>query len=150
MSRRVLVADHDARVRDGCLKFLTSRGLDVSVVTDGLQCIEHLKESLPNLLILDPEILWGGGLGVLTWLKEEAPQYDIAVVLMESTPSPSLPQELDELVNLRIKRCHRLTDFGDLARQVHELLDLDVTRTQEAETDGEIVTTSHTSARIVP
>lgn len=150
MNGRILIADHDAYVRHGCQRFLTSRGLDVSVVANGPQCVDHLKEWVPNVLILDPEILWGGRISVLAWLKEEAPLCDIAVGLMEDASWSSLPQELNELVSLRLKLCHRMAVFGDFAHRVQKFLNLNVTNTQEAEIDGETVTVPHTSDRIVP
>lgn len=59
----------------GCLartrEFLTRRGFDVCVASNGLECMELLREVRPDVVVLDWEMPWGGGDGVLALLQDE-------------------------------------------------------------------------------
>jgi len=59
---------------------LTSFGFDVSVAAGGLDCVALLRR-LPQLLLLEAELAWGGADGVLAIRQEEAALRDIPVVL---------------------------------------------------------------------
>ena len=70
-------------------RFLTVRGYRVETSTGGLDCLAKLRHVTPAVLVLDRELLWGGGDGVLAWLREESPAHRIPVVLM--APVADLP-----------------------------------------------------------
>ncbi len=86
MKQRLLIADHDAELRERYRKFLTERGYHVQTSTDGLDCLAKLREATPAVLVLDLELLWGGGDGVLAWLREERRAPRIPVLLTASAP----------------------------------------------------------------
>lgn len=77
----VLFADGDCDLRDIFVEFLTSRGMQVDTAGDGLECVAKLRAGAPDLLILDTELLWGGGDGVVDWLRRERPNGSIPVIL---------------------------------------------------------------------
>lgn len=43
----------------------------VEVASNGLECIARLRQLAPELLVLDLDLPWGGGDGVLAYLAEE-------------------------------------------------------------------------------
>jgi CheY-like chemotaxis protein len=85
MNTTVLVAESDAGLRDVYKKFLGGRDFDVQTAACGLECLEKLRQELPDVLVLDLALPWGGGDGVLAWLCEEGLQSEVAVVLMSTS-----------------------------------------------------------------
>src|SRR5579863_4951568 len=67
---RVLVAHPDAGLRSACRESLGGEGCEVASAGSGLECLSQLKVDLPDVLVLDVDLPWGGGDGVLAWLGE--------------------------------------------------------------------------------
>jgi DNA-binding response OmpR family regulator len=72
MSIHVLIADPDEYLLDNFQTYLERCGFEVSTAATGLECLERLRESSPDVLVLEPSIPWGGGDGVLTMMHEES------------------------------------------------------------------------------
>jgi CheY-like chemotaxis protein len=70
-SVRVLLADGDESLREFYSRCLEARGAVVATVTNGVECIEQLRAFHPHVLVLEPEILWGGGAGVIEWMLSD-------------------------------------------------------------------------------
>ena len=70
----VLLAEADHDLRDVCLSFLRRQGCQVDTANDGIECLAQLRRFVPDLLILDLKLPWGGGDGVLEMLREQ-PQF---------------------------------------------------------------------------
>jgi len=96
MNQRLLIADRDAELCDVFRWFLTSRGYEVETSTDGLDCLAKLRQVTPDVLVLDRELLWGGGDGVLAWLREESPAPRIPVLLTTTAADPTDMDEFNE------------------------------------------------------
>ncbi len=88
MRQRLLIADRDAEWCKLYRRFLTERGYEVETSTDGLDCLAKLRRVTPTLLVLDLELLWGGGDGVLAWLREQSPAPRIPVLLTATAADP--------------------------------------------------------------
>jgi hypothetical protein len=43
----------------------------VETASDGLDCLKKLRRATPAALVLDLKLHWGGGDGVLAWLRED-------------------------------------------------------------------------------
>lgn len=82
MKHRLLIADRDVEWRELNQRFLAEVGYEVETSTDGLDCLAKLRHSAPAMLVLDLELPWGGGDGVLAWLREESSAPRIPVLLM--------------------------------------------------------------------
>jgi len=89
MNPLLLLAESDADLAEIYRKFLTRHGYVVEVASDGLECLARLRCLVPDVLILDAEILWGGGDGVLACLRDEGPG-GIPVVLTGTGASDCL------------------------------------------------------------
>jgi DNA-binding response OmpR family regulator len=81
MSVRVLIADRDEFLLATYREHLSRHGAIVATATTGLTCIDRLRDFTPDVLVLDPAILWGGGDGVLAMMHEE-PEIRPASVLL--------------------------------------------------------------------
>jgi DNA-binding NtrC family response regulator len=81
MKPTLLIAEGDAELRDAYRSFFTARGYEVETVSDGLSCLAKLRRAIPAVLVLDRELHWGGGDGVLAWLREQNAASELPVVL---------------------------------------------------------------------
>lgn len=88
MKQTVLIADCDAELCAVWRRFLTERGYEVGTASTGLDCLKELRQLKPVVLVLDLHLHWGGGDGVLAWLREEVPTLAIPVVLTATACSP--------------------------------------------------------------
>jgi len=86
MSVRVLLADRDAFLLASCRDRLGQRGATVATATTGLDCIKTLRDFSPDVLVLEAELLWGGGDGVLAVIEEQ-PELRPSLVILVSYAS---------------------------------------------------------------
>lgn len=93
MRPTVLIADGDAELCDLHRRFLSERGYQVEAAFDGLDCLTKLRQQTPAALVLDLELRWGGGDGVLDWIREEGSMRGIPVIL---TATAAYPQGIAE------------------------------------------------------
>jgi DNA-binding NtrC family response regulator len=67
---RILLADPDARLLALYRAFLAQHGYEVETCSDGLGCLDRLRAFRPHLLVLDPDLPWGRGEGVLSLMAD--------------------------------------------------------------------------------
>ena len=82
MSVRVLIADPDEYLLDTYRDYLEQHGFEVATVTTGLECVAGLRNCVPDVLVLEPSIPWGGGDGVLAVMHEESDIPLIPVIVL--------------------------------------------------------------------
>ncbi len=68
---RVLMADGDTQFLELERRFLSHSGHDVWIASDGLQCFRILREIIPDVVVMDCGLLWGGSDGVLTLMLDD-------------------------------------------------------------------------------
>jgi DNA-binding response OmpR family regulator len=78
----LLIALNDSGLCDTYQHFLGKQGYEVESTCDGLECLARLRRQSPAVIILDRHLLWGGGDGILAWLREECGAAKIPVILM--------------------------------------------------------------------
>jgi two-component system response regulator MprA len=88
MNQALLIADGDAELCDVYRGFFACQGFDVKTALDGLDCVEKLRRVTPAVLVLALELRWGGGDGVLAWLREEGAKSGVPVILTIAAGSP--------------------------------------------------------------
>ncbi len=82
MRRRLLVADANRATAGLFDAYFSKVGYQVDTVTDGLSCVHRLRRTFPDLLLLDRELPWGGGDGVLACLRAEYSLSKVPVVVI--------------------------------------------------------------------
>jgi two-component system alkaline phosphatase synthesis response regulator PhoP len=82
MSVRVLLADPDQPLLSRYQDFLGQLGFEVETATTGVDCVDKLRQFSPNLLVLEPELPWGWGEGVLSVLGDECREPRIPVLVL--------------------------------------------------------------------
>lgn len=86
--KRVLVAESDTRLLDYYGRILEFCGYEVATASDALQCLALLRGRDPDALVLDRELLWGGGDGVVARMREDFafPQVPVLLLVAEGRP----------------------------------------------------------------
>ncbi|HTN76891.1 MAG TPA: response regulator [Pirellulaceae bacterium] len=79
MSSRILLAHSDELLLDLYQSVFADDGRDVEAVTNALQCVRSLDMFQPDLLILEWELPWGGGDGVLALLQDQRANIPVLV-----------------------------------------------------------------------
>ena len=82
MSAHVLIANRDRFLLESYSRHLRERGAIVSTATTGLECVQLLRELVPDVLVLEPNLLWGGGDGVLALIAEESHLRPAVVIVL--------------------------------------------------------------------
>lgn len=111
---RLLIADGDPELSDVYRRFFTHHGYEVGTANGGVECLVKLRSHPVTHLILDLEIPWGGGEGVLAFLREEFPAHSLPRVVLTSQRSTQAGLERAQLpvVGCFRKPC-RLNDLLD-------------------------------------
>ena len=81
---RVLLADHDENLLATYREFLLRDGFDVLTARDGLDCVAKLRSFMPEALVMEADLPWGQGEGVLAMMYED-PKVPLIPVLVLST-----------------------------------------------------------------
>ncbi|REJ65736.1 MAG: response regulator [Planctomycetota bacterium] len=87
MKPRLLIAESDVCLADDYRHFFWKRGFDVETADDGLQCLDMLQQCPPHALILDYDLAWGGGDGVLARMREDCHLTSIPVLVITDSAS---------------------------------------------------------------
>jgi DNA-binding response OmpR family regulator len=83
MKPRLLVADRSTTVAEQLRNSLTEGRFEVHVATDGLDCVAKLRDRPFDAILVDEDLLWGGGDGVAAWLRHQGLR-SLPVVMMTS------------------------------------------------------------------
>ena len=60
---RVLMADPDESLQPEYRGPLLQEGFELVTAVNGLECVARMRERVPDLLVLEPQLPWGGGEG---------------------------------------------------------------------------------------
>ena len=85
--RRVLIAESDESLADDYGDVFSQHGFDVEMARDGLSCIQLLRLYRPHAVVLERELQWGGGEGVLAWMRADTRLSTTPVVMTISEES---------------------------------------------------------------
>ena len=83
---RVLMADPDASLPPVYREPLLREGIDLETAVNGLDCVARLRERVPDVLVLEPHMPWGGGDGVLAIMGEVPRFASIPVMVLTFVP----------------------------------------------------------------
>jgi len=77
-------------------KRFDAAGFSTRLTSSGIDCVAALREFRPNVLVLDPNIPWGGGDGVLAVRDEEPELRNNLVMILTSRYDPGLLYRLSD------------------------------------------------------
>ena len=84
---RVLMADPDESLQPVYREPLSQEGFEVVAAFSGLECVARLRERVPDVLVLEPHMPWGGGDGVLAMMGEDPALAIIPVMVLTTCRS---------------------------------------------------------------
>lgn len=79
----VLIADSDEQLLAEYREQLPDE-IHLATAVNGLECMTHLRRSAPDVLVLEPSLLWGGGDGILALIREIPRLSSISVMILTS------------------------------------------------------------------
>lgn len=82
MQPRILVAESNPERRRLVCEYLADRGYEAAMASTGLDCIDALRGQAPDALVLDLDLPWGGGDGVLRMMQDLPHLRDLPVVVL--------------------------------------------------------------------
>ena len=88
------MADPDESLQPVYRESLEREGFEVFAVFSGLECVARLRECAPDLLVLEPQLPWGGGDGVLAMMGEFPQLASIPVMVLTSCRDPHVLNRL--------------------------------------------------------
>lgn len=78
------MADPDASLASVYRGPLLQEGFELLMAASGLECVARLRECMPDVLVLEPQLPWGGGDGVLAMMGEVPGLAIIPVMVLTS------------------------------------------------------------------
>ena len=78
------MADPDASLAPVYRGPLLQEGFELVMAASGLECVARLRECVPDVLVLEPQLPWGGGDGVLAMMGEVPGLAVIPVMVLTS------------------------------------------------------------------
>jgi two-component system cell cycle response regulator DivK len=85
---RVMLAMANKPLLSAYCKLLACDGFEVTTATDGLWCMSLLRSFTPDVLVIDPALPWGGGDGVVAWIREDRALAQVPVLAF---PTQAIP-----------------------------------------------------------
>lgn len=90
MRPRVLIADPDDLMLAAYEAFLAGEGFLIQTVSTALDCLTALREAPPDLLVIDPDLPWGSGMGVLVLMEQEPDLPCVPAIILARQIEPVL------------------------------------------------------------
>lgn len=116
---RVLIADGDEAFLEVAQCYLSHRGHEAKVAANGLESVAILRRYVPDVVVLERELLWGGGDGVLARMQQDVEWSRIPVIL---TSGDELPDESGSSAGpplaAQLQKPYRLEDLLALLQAV--------------------------------
>lgn len=82
MKRHLLVASASGALTERIDQYFSQRGYEVDIAHGGVECLEAIARIVPDALVLDWDLPWGGGAGVLACLRDADTAADLPVILL--------------------------------------------------------------------
>jgi DNA-binding response OmpR family regulator len=88
MQRTIFFGNADAQWRNVCERLFSASGFHVASGQDGLTCVAKLRTLMPDVIVVELEMPWGGGDGVVAWLREQSAPWTMPLVFVSGRASP--------------------------------------------------------------
>lgn len=109
---RVLIADGDQAFLEVARQYLSRHGHEVKTATNGLESVALMQCDVPDVVVLQRGLLWGGGDGVLDLMRRWSGWSKIPVML---TSDGGIPEEAGPIASpqlvVQLQKPHRLEDL---------------------------------------
>jgi len=86
---KVLLAIRRSQSRSDYVVDLRRNGFQVTTADDGIECLDVLSRFIPDAVVVEPELLWGGGDGVVALLRDKSETRSVPVLVLTTDASRS-------------------------------------------------------------
>jgi DNA-binding NtrC family response regulator len=69
---------------------LSREGFELETAISGVECVARLRERVPDVLLLEPRMPWGGSDGVLAMMEEIPQLATVPVIILTSCHDPDV------------------------------------------------------------
>ena len=80
----LLIADSDPTMTELYDSYFSNKGFRVMTVANGLECLEAIRDQIPDILIIEHKLPWGGDDGVIECLHQDYPFASPEIILITS------------------------------------------------------------------
>lgn len=109
-SMRILIADADRNFLESFQSYMWDCGHDAEFATTGLECSAILYRFIPDVLIIERDLLWGGCDGILAKMRDSADLSRIPVIILASDPQEAAAKLASPNIVARMKKSCQLRD----------------------------------------
>jgi DNA-binding response OmpR family regulator len=79
---RILIAGGDLPFIEMLQSYFWDREHEAEIAADGLECSAVLRYFVPDVVVLEHDLLWGGGDGVMALMRSDEELADVPVILI--------------------------------------------------------------------
>lgn len=94
--RKVLLAVRRSQSRSDYEADLRQHGFQVITADDGIECLDVLCRFTPDAVVVEPELLWGGGDGVVSLLRDNPETRNVPVLVLTTDASRSAVYQISQ------------------------------------------------------
>jgi CheY-like chemotaxis protein len=113
---RLLIADSDPTMSELYDSYFSSKDYQVTTVGNGVQCLDAIRQQIPDVIVLEHKLPWGGHDGVIECLKQDYPLAFPEIVLLTNGDS------IDELESMNLSSTGAFLRKPFLMRDLSKLL----------------------------
>lgn len=95
--RKVLLAIRHSDCRAEFRQDLIRNGFDVVTADHGLDCLQVFQAFAPDVIVIDPELQWGGGDGVLDVIRDDPRLSEVPVLALTTTRNRAVDYCISQL-----------------------------------------------------
>ncbi len=120
MSYRLLFVEDDTAIREMLVMFLKSKDYQVLEAVNGKQAINHLKQSMPDLLLLDWMLPDTDGIKLIKQIRQMPLYTDLPILMLTARA-----QETDKVTGLEVGADDYMTkpvSLAELNARIHALI----------------------------
>lgn len=117
--RKVLLAIQRSDCRTEFQRDLVRNGFEVVTADHGLECLQVFQAFSPDVIVLDPELRWGGGDGVLDVIRDDPGLSEVPVLVLTTSRNCEVVNIISQF-SISDLRVHPITP-GQLTERVSML-----------------------------
>lgn len=110
---RVLLADGDEVLLEVAQRYLARHGHETNTATNGLESVASLRSDMPDVVVLQRELLWGGSDGVLACMQRDPRWSGIPVILTSDDEAREQSCLASPPLAAQLQKPYRLEDLLD-------------------------------------
>ena len=119
-NKLIYIVDDDAEIRELLVEVLESVDYDVIPISNGIKLFEELKNTKPDLMLLDIMMSWINGIDICSSIKKDDRYKDIPVIFITAYKEENIEKSIKEsLVDDYIFKPFKIED---LLNKIEKLL----------------------------